>query len=1296
MKKLLCTLTLLFFTIGVVEAQSILISGGTPAENIAGDGSNIPKISDDTDFGSVDIASGFAAHTFTITNNIASNLTIGLDNLSNSIDFSQTTPPSPETISGGLSSTFSITFDPVTVGAKNSIVTIIVFNEDTFDEETFTFNVGGTGIVAASEPIIRVFGGLALDQEIFDASSASPTNGTDFGDVETSSSKTNTFRILNDGNADLIIDAFGSPGSSDFTNPDEPLGANITITPGNFYDFQVIYTPSGEFAASATIFIGHNDNTPASLEPFSFGVIGNGVAPVPIEPIIRVFGGLALDQEIFDASSANTINGTDFGDVETSSSKTNTFRILNDGNADLIVDSFGSPGSSDFTNPDEPLGTPITITPGNFYDFQVNYAPSGEFAASATIFIGHNDDTPASLEPFSFGVIGNGIAPAAEMDVFGLGNPIDDGSTSTSPANDTDFGTVDISTGSVTHIFTITNNGTLDLDLTDPSPYVLIGGVDAADFNLVAIPSGTITPTNSTTFSITFDPTGTALTTRTAIVSIANNDLNEDPYDFVISGTAIDANVDSPLMITQYYEGAGNDQWIEVKNISLNNIVSGFYNLALYTNTSTRDGQININPPQQSIGISGTGPSGQILPGEVIVFKNSSAVLPLSGNLGSALVVPTTVCTFTGNDIILISESVGANCYNDRIDIVGVVAPSDGFPPDWGVDKSLIKGCGTNIQPSLVFDQSDFIELLLEEVDLAFSDTNAAIGTQRIGTTTWSGSSWSNGTSDRTRNAIINGTYTAANGSFGACDLSVLGNLNFDSNTSNYVEVSKNLDISGSFTIGDQESLYSVFVLDPGGFPVSISGTITKKETTTLLNDSDDYTYWSSPVESINMSTVFAPGTYQQTRLFYWDQSVANIIPGGGSEALGEWISAANLNMIQGKGYISQSPETGTYPMTNGATVQFSGTPTNGTIDLIGGNDVVFNNNANPEDDLNLMGNPYPSAIDANAFINDGNNAASINGTLWFWTHTTPNNQSGSNEYTADDYASYNLTGGTVAISGGALPGRYVGSGQGFMVQTNSTIERITFTDGMRVKGLNTQFFREPDTKNTSTEEEDRIWLNMESSEGGAFSQILVGFMENATDGFDRAYDGTKISAGWVNFYSKIDTLKYGIQGLSSFDIDKIVPMGFDTFIDDTAVSYKISIDHLEGALNDNEVYIVDNELNVTHDLKQADYKFSTAGEGNYPDRFTLQFTKSTLDVDDLVLNNDFVIVNEENALLVKSNTVIDQIKVYDITGRLLIDQKPKENEFRISTHNIRKGTVLILNTTFENGAEISKKAIKY
>ena len=1258
------------------------------------DGQTAISTSDDTNFGTTTIGTPVTKQ-FTINNSGTTTLFISLPPGINDLgtgtsDFSTTNPAFSVPAAG--TTTFDVTFNPTVAGAQT--VEMSVTSNDP-DESPYTFNIGGTGTLPIG-PDIEIVGNGTI---IVDGQTAiSTADDTDFGSTPIGTPVTKQYTINNTGTSALFISLppgindLGT-GTSDFstTNPAFSVPAAGTTT------FDVTFNPS--IAGVQTVEISITSSDPDE-NPYTFNVRATGVTP--INPDIEITGNSTV---IIDGQTAISVSDdTDFGSTPVGTPVTRQFTINNTGAATLFIslppgiNDLGT-GTSDFSTTNPAFSVPALGST----TFDITFNPSVSGAQTVEMSITSNDPDE---NPYTFNIGGVGTAVGVEMDVTGLGNPINDGDITTSITNDTDFGSVDVSTGSVTHVFTIQNTGTLDLNLTDPSPYVTISGADAADFTLVAIPSTPIASASSTTFSITFDPTGIALTTRNATVSIANDDADENPYTFAISGTAIDANTGSPLMITQYYEGAGNDQWIEVKNISTSNVTAGFYNLVLYENTGTRQGVINTTAPlpANTVGITGSG-GGPLGPGEVVLFYNNigggSPVLPAAGNLGSVYTIPTTVCNFTGNDVILISDSVGADCFDRRIDIIGVVPPPSGFPPNWGVNKSLIKGCGSTQQPSLVFDENDFIELFLDEVNTANSQTNIALGTQNIGSTTWSGASWSNGVSDRTRNAVINGTYNATDGSFGACDLTVNGNLNFNSGTSNYVEVNDNLTISGTFTIGDQESLYSVNVLDPGGDPVSISGTITKYETTTPLNDSDDYTYWSSPVEGANMSTVFAPPTYQQTRLFYWDQSVANAIPGGGSEALGEWISATGLTMRPAKGYISQSPQTDPYPANFTATVSFSGTPNNGTIDLDAtGNDVVFNNNGNPNDDLNLVGNPYPSAIDADEFIIDGNNAVSINGTIWFWTHNTPNNQNPTGEqYTNDDYASYNLLGslsGAAANTGGVVPNGIIGSGQGFMVQTNSTIQKVSFTDGMRIKGQNTQFFRGVDTKNATADEKDRIWLNVESSEGGAFSEILVGFVEDATDGFDRAYDGIKINEGWINLYSKIDTLKYGIQGLSSFDIDKKVPLAFSTYIDDANVTYTISIDRFEGeSLRNNDIYLVDNELNVTHDLKQSAYNFSAA-TGSYDNRFTLQFTKSTLGVDDLELNNDFVVVNEENTLLVKSNTVISQVKMYDITGRLLVSKKPNESEFRINTHNIRKGTVLILNTTFENGTELSKKAIKY
>ncbi len=122
-----------------------------------------------------------------------------------------------------------------------------------------------------------------------------------------------------------------------------------------------------------------------------------------------------------------------------------------------------------------------------------------------------------------------------EMDVSGLGVSIADGDATPSATDDTDFGSHDISTGSNANTFTITNSGPGVLNLTD-TPRVTIGGTHAADFTLTVDAAATVASGGgTTTFIITFDPSAVGL--RTATVSIANNDADENPYNFSIQGT---------------------------------------------------------------------------------------------------------------------------------------------------------------------------------------------------------------------------------------------------------------------------------------------------------------------------------------------------------------------------------------------------------------------------------------------------------------------------------------------------------------------------------------------------------------------------------------------------------------------------------------------------------------------------------------------------------------------------------------------------------------------------------------
>lgn len=126
-------------------------------------------------------------------------------------------------------------------------------------------------------------------------------------------------------------------------------------------------------------------------------------------------------------------------------------------------------------------------------------------------------------------------ASAPEMNIQGNSVSIVDGDAIPSTADHTDFGSTNVSSGSVVRTFTIQNTGTAALNLTGASPYVVVGGTHAADFSVTAIPSSSIAASGNTTFQVTFDPSATGL--RSATLSIANNDADENPYNFSIQGT---------------------------------------------------------------------------------------------------------------------------------------------------------------------------------------------------------------------------------------------------------------------------------------------------------------------------------------------------------------------------------------------------------------------------------------------------------------------------------------------------------------------------------------------------------------------------------------------------------------------------------------------------------------------------------------------------------------------------------------------------------------------------------------
>jgi hypothetical protein len=286
------------------------------------------------------------------------------------------------------------------------------------------------------------------------------------------------------------------------------------------------------------------------------------------------------------------------------------------------------------------------------------------------------------------------------------------------------------------------------------------------------------------------------------------------------------------------------------------------------------------------------------------------------------------------------------------------------------------------------------------------------------------------------------------------------------------------------------------------------------------------------------------------------------------------------------------------------------------------------------------------------------------------------------------------MTGGTSSSGPGSPPPTgYIASGQGFFVEA-ITATPVVFNNGMRNKTFaNNNFYRTAQSASEPSLEKDRIWINLGNSEG-LFSQQLIGYFDNATLDYDRAYDGmVNQTSNTVSFYSFIGSDKYRIQARPAFTETDLVPLGFSTTMEGT---YSIGIDHAEGILADEntDVYLDDKLLGITHDLKAAPYQFTTQ-TGMFNDRFVLRYTEA-LGIDNpQVSENSVIAFGENNNIVIKSlSEKMKSVEVYDITGRQLFKAGDiNENEFRFSEVSLSNQT-LIVKVLLTNGQSVSRKIV--
>ncbi len=244
---------------------------------------------------------------------------------------------------------------------------------------------------------------------------------------------------------------------------------------------------------------------------------------------------------------------------------------------------------------------------------------------------------------------------------------------------------------------------------------------------------------------------------------------------------------------------------------------------------------------------------------------------------------------------------------------------------------------------------------------------------------------------------------------------------------------------------------------------------------------------------------------------------------------------------------------------------------------------VSFSASGNVDNDgWNLVGNPFPSAIDFDA--SNGWNKTNIDAAIYFR----------DNGNIPERFATWN---GEVGTNGGS---GIIPIGQGFWVKASGPNPELKADENVKTPGVASTFFREEDIPNT---------LRIQLKAGDAMDETIVYFRAGASPDFDSKFDAHKLKNNSVNVASYSDS-KYplAINALAPLQCEANVKL----LISELPVgNHQLNFEGLESFPDDVAIRLLDRYSGNEIDLKNngsVSFAVEDSSESMAIDRFAIHF----------------------------------------------------------------------------------------
>lgn len=448
------------------------------------------------DFGSVNVSASSSAQTFIIRNDGTADLTsIAVTKVlaGNPGDFTVTTTGMSTTLAPNATTSFTVTFSPSAEGSRTAVLHISS-NDD--DENPFEIQLSGTGTAAPQEQIFNANGTFTVPAGVTSIRVQAWGRGGSGAARQGMSPPPPT-------SGPPLYFGGGGGGGGAYAE------STLSVTPGEVYD--VYFNPSGGqsgfgIAAKEQDLVLAAGGASGTLSGGAGGSAANSVGQ------IKYSGGQGANYT--GPANATAANGGGGGGSATPS-----------GNGTDASGSTGGAGQGAGGNGggDGQAGTAGT-------------APGGGGGGGGSVSFGL---IPGGTGGAGQVVVSWGAAPAAaEITVFKdnlSGAPL------TTNSGTQSLGSVNVSASSAAQTFIIRNEGTADL--TGIAVTKVLSG-NPGDFTVnTSFLSTVLQPNATTTFTVTFSPS--AAGSRTAVLHIASNDDDENPFVIRLQGTGTSTSTDT-------------------------------------------------------------------------------------------------------------------------------------------------------------------------------------------------------------------------------------------------------------------------------------------------------------------------------------------------------------------------------------------------------------------------------------------------------------------------------------------------------------------------------------------------------------------------------------------------------------------------------------------------------------------------------------------------------------------------------------------------------------------------------